>query len=115
MRLPLPAVKIIFMTQTHKLKTHTKYFEQILEGNKTFEIRKDDREFKLGDMLCLQEFDPITKKYTGRAINMNVTSLLKNKPEFGLKEGFVLMSIQPINKNYKNVNINDARGAVFNL
>ena len=30
------------MSKTHELKIYPKYFEAILDGKKTFEIRKDD-------------------------------------------------------------------------
>jgi hypothetical protein len=42
---------------THKLKTWPEFFKAILAGDKTFEIRKDDRGFKVGDTLRLLEFD----------------------------------------------------------
>ena len=48
----------------HELKTYPKYFQETIEGNKLFEIRKNDRNFKVGDVLLLKEWDNI--KYTGR-------------------------------------------------
>ena len=36
------------------LKTKPKYFEMQLKGIKDFEIRKNDRYFQVGDILCLQ-------------------------------------------------------------
>ena len=33
---------------THELKTYPKYFQETIEGNKPFEIRKNDRNFQVG-------------------------------------------------------------------
>lgn len=35
----------------HELKTYPKYFQETIEGNKLFEIRKNDRNFQVGDIL----------------------------------------------------------------
>jgi len=52
---------------THELKTWPEYFEAIASGAKTFEIRENDRDFKVGDILVLEEYNDNSKKYTGRA------------------------------------------------
>ena len=40
---------------THFLKVVPEYFEALAEGKKGFEIRKDDRDYKEGDNLVLEE------------------------------------------------------------
>ena len=42
----------------HELKLHPRYFHRVADGTKTFEIRKNDRDFQVGDRLILNEFDP---------------------------------------------------------
>jgi hypothetical protein len=42
---------------THHLKTHPAPFADVEAGRKTFEIRKDDRGYKVGDTLVLEEWD----------------------------------------------------------
>lgn len=42
----------------HHLKTVDPYYHAIADGTKTFEVRKDDRGFKVGDILHLHYFDP---------------------------------------------------------
>ena len=46
------------MTITHELKCHPKYLRRVADGSKTFEIRKDDRDYQVGDVLMLKEYDP---------------------------------------------------------
>lgn len=73
----------------HKLKTLPEYFEAVRTGIKTFEVRKNDRNFKVGDILILLEWDG--KQYTGRKEQRKVSYILNN-PDF-CKEGYVVMSI----------------------
>lgn len=48
---------------THELKTWPEYFFLVLIGIKTFEIRKNDRNFEVGDTLILQKWNPETNQY----------------------------------------------------
>ena len=41
----------------HELKILPQYFEKVLDGSKTFELRKDDRGYEVGDILILKEFN----------------------------------------------------------
>lgn len=50
----------------HELKCWPMYFEPLLSGQKTFEFRKDDRAFVVGDILYLKEWDQSCAEYTGR-------------------------------------------------
>lgn len=54
------------MQHTHELKTLSWYFSEILSGAKTFEIREDDRDFAVGDVVELLEYDG--HDLTGRKI-----------------------------------------------
>jgi len=60
-------------------KIWPKSFEKILSGVKTFEYRLADFDCKPDDILVLREFDPKTKKYTGRVIEKKITYVLKTK------------------------------------
>ena len=64
---------------THAKKVWPEYFQKILDGKKTYELRLADWECNEGDILVLQEWDPETKKYTGREIKKKVTYVGKTK------------------------------------
>ena len=63
----------------HPKKVWPEYFQKILDGKKTYELRLADWECSDGDILVLQEWDPVTKKYTGREIEKEVTYVGKIK------------------------------------
>lgn len=72
----------------HELKIWPVYFDQVRSGNKLFEIRNNDMDFKVGDEVMLKEFDPSKKEYSGRAILVLITYLT----DFNQKQGFVVFS-----------------------
>ena len=61
---------------THQLKTWPDYFEAIARNEKTFEVRKNDRDFKVGDRLLLQEWCPRADGFTGRVAYREVDYIL---------------------------------------
>ena len=76
----------------HELKILPQYFEEVWNENKTFELRKDDRDYKVGDTLRLLEFDYGT--YTGRECNRTILYILKDADQYGLKESFVILAMK---------------------
>lgn len=82
------------MAEVHYLKTWTPFFNDVKAGIKPFEVRKNDRNFKVGDTLILEDFDPITNKYKEGWIPELVTYVLDD-PQF-VKEGFVILGIKEI-------------------
>lgn len=83
------------MTRTiSPLKAWPIYFEAIVLGRKTFEIRRNDRYFQEGDRVTLLEWDPGTGKYTGREIMIEIRYVCDLGP-VGL-HGYVGMSIVPM-------------------
>ena len=76
----------------HELKILPEYFDEVRRGNKTFELRKDDRNYKVGDTLRLLEFDYGT--YTGRECNRTILYILRDVEQYGLKEGFVILAMK---------------------
>lgn len=88
--------------KVHELKTDPEVFDAVLYGKKKFEVRKNDRDFQVGDTLLLRR-----TKYTGEEmkrgysleystmpwpLQVKVEYILKG-PIYGLKDGWVIMSI----------------------
>jgi hypothetical protein len=62
-----------------KKKCWPEFFQKILDGKKTFDVRLADFECGPGDTLVLREWDPETKQYTGRTLEKNVAYVLRTK------------------------------------
>lgn len=77
--------------KTHELKILPEFFVAVLEGRKTFELRNNDRDYKVGDVLLLKEFDG--EKYTGNYTRKNVTYVL-NGGQYGLDKDYVILGIK---------------------
>ena len=79
----------------HNLKTWPAMFSAVLSGSKTHEIRKADRDYNVGDVLRLREWDPDATDgdgYTGRRRDVDVTFVTLGG-EWGLPDGLCVMSI----------------------
>jgi hypothetical protein len=57
----------------HTCRSWCHLFEPILTGAKTHDLRIDDRNYQVGDVLQLQEYDITSGSYTGRELNALVT------------------------------------------
>ena len=76
------------------------FFQDIVDGKKTFDLRLAEFECKPGDTLVLKEWNPDTKGYTGRTIRKEITYVLNTKDlkfwpdEDVKKKGFIVMSFK---------------------
>lgn len=77
----------------HELKTWSEPFTAILDGRKRFELRKQDRDFRVGDHLRLREYDPSSGTYTGRETWRVVTYMIRGG-EWGLPLDLCIMGIE---------------------
>jgi co-chaperonin GroES (HSP10) len=68
------------MNTTEK-KIWPKYFDAIKKGTKNYELRLADFKVKKGDTLILKEWNPKTKKYTGREIKKKAKFVFKTKDQ----------------------------------
>jgi len=87
------------MNKVIELKTWPEYYQDLNRG-KNFEVRKDDRDFKIGDFLVLKEWVPEREVYTGNKMVYVILFILRNKPELGLKPGYCVLGIDKIRGMY---------------
>lgn len=77
--------------KTHELKTWPAWFELVASHAKTFEVRRDDREFEQGDRVNLREYDPVTHEYSGREAHGMIGFVLRGA--MGIEPGYCVMSV----------------------
>lgn len=78
----------------HELKCWPRYFIDTSLGLKNFELRKNDRDFHINDILVLYEWNNETSLYTGRYLLARIDYILEDTPcNFGLVEGYCIMKI----------------------
>lgn len=79
----------------HEIKIAAMYYEDVVSGKKSFELRKNDRGYKQGDKLIMLEFKD--GKHTGRIVNADIVYMLEDYT--GLAEGYCILGIQVTNYN----------------
>lgn len=87
---------------THKAKSWTHFYQAITAGEKTHDLRDmKDRNYRVGDTLILQEYDPFKGDYTGNECKVKITYITsQNTPcafsSSVLQEGYCILSIQTL-------------------
>jgi ParB family chromosome partitioning protein len=76
--------------RVHFIRLATQYFDDVAAGIKTFELRKNDRGYKTGDILEMNEFKD--GRNTGRVIRCKVTYILEDYT--GLTDGYCILATQ---------------------
>ena len=94
---------------THHVKTYPEFFKQWIHRNKSFEIRKDDRDYQAGDTIIQHEYLPAPKAFTGRVGIGKVVYVLRDFA--GLARGFCALECplekMVINPSKHEEDIND--------
>lgn len=78
--------------EIHELKILPKYFNEVSHNIKRFEIRRNDRKFKVGDILILKEYNEEDKSFTGREVKRVIKYILQG-PCYGLEEGYCILGL----------------------
>jgi len=81
--------------QPHFLKTIQPYFDAVKDGSKTFEHRRNDKNFEVGDTVCLREYDMMHNSYSGEEIWVIITFVLEDRA--GLDDRFCIFSFEKLN------------------
>lgn len=86
------------MTRTHELKILEQFADEIVEGNKMFEIRDNDRAYQKGDYI---RFKAIHKNTFGsnevdHEINEQIYKITYVLSGWGLKNGYVALGIREV-------------------
>lgn len=76
----------------HTLKIQKKFFNDIVRGYKKFELRRFDRDFKVGDKIFLSVYENDECKNLG--IIVKISYILSNCPQFGLHEDYCILGIE---------------------
>ncbi len=66
------------------------YFGDVESGKKSFELRKNDRNYKVGDFLNMHEYSD--GKDTGRSIGAEIVYMIEDYN--GLEEGYCILGIK---------------------
>jgi hypothetical protein len=89
----------------HHLKTLPQFWESVEKGEKTFEARQNDRDFKTGDELHLYRYEEsaLPKNFDFERHKHKLTKLVFRAgmvlygPGYGVADGYAIISLMPIN------------------
>lgn len=76
----------------HEVKIVPRYLKKIITGKKSYEIRKNDRDYIAGDWIALNEYD--RGEYTGRFVLANIIGV-EEYPKY-LTLGYVILQLEPL-------------------
>lgn len=75
--------------KVHDVKLGATFFDDVKTGRKTFELRKNDRGYKEGDIIVLHEYKDGTT--TGRTITKKIVYMLEDFT--GLEDGYCILGL----------------------
>lgn len=78
----------------HSLKIAPEFFKAVKDGSKNFEIRKNDRDYCVGDTLLLCEYDSLYMRHTGEGLLFEITYMTS----YAQKAGYVVLGIKEVKK-----------------
>lgn len=82
----------------HELKIKHEYLVEVDRGRKTFELRKNDRDYQVGDLIRFIDIKQGIKGecdvYIDEDDLYKITYVLKNVPEYGLAKDYCILGIK---------------------
>lgn len=81
-------------TTHHHLKCFVEFFQPVVDGRKKSEVRKNDRDYQVGDVVTLHEgyHENGWYVYTGRTVSAEISYI----NDFGLQDGYVNLSLSRV-------------------
>lgn len=87
------------MNKKHRIKTHSKYWTSIRNGQKRFEVRKNDRDYQTGDLLelVLTEDLPLgMPKSEEELVIVAEVGYILHGGQFGIEPGYCVIQLENI-------------------
>ena len=86
----------------HNVKSWVPFFQAFKSGAKKHDMRDmKDRNYKVGDILILEEYDPFKGEYTGDAMKMRITYITSKDTPCAFSSGaldrdYCILSLEQI-------------------
>lgn len=80
----------IKIKSSHSIKILPEYFEAVIKGHKNFEVRKNDRNYQVGDRVILKEHD--SDYFTGREVVAEIIYVT----DYEQQEGYVVFGFKKL-------------------
>lgn len=86
----------------HRVKSWPEYYAPLKDGSKPFELRKNDRNYQVGDVVVFCEFDDRKGKFTGDETPKRITYMLTSTgqgsipPLHGLMQGYAILGFADV-------------------
>ncbi|WP_065755239.1 DUF3850 domain-containing protein [Bradyrhizobium paxllaeri] len=86
------------LDRVHHVKCWRVFFDDMQTGRKSFDVRRDDRDYQIGDIMNFKEWAPAETRYTGRETRKLITYIVHAgegsfAPLAGLKPGFCVLGL----------------------
>ena len=84
----------------HELKIKHEYLIEVDRGRKTFELRKNDRDYQVGDLIRFIDIKQDNKGdcdiYIDEDALYKITYILKNVEQYGLDKDYCILGIKKL-------------------
>ena len=88
----------------HELKIKHEYLIEVDRGRKTFELRKNDRDYQVGDLIRFIDIKDEDKELNPWGVEpaidedalYKITYVLKDVPEYGLDKDYCILGIKKL-------------------
>lgn len=83
----------------HDLKIERQFADAVIDGRKTFEVRRNDRGFNAGDLVRFEVIEhgvAVTFRCESHPLDMEIYRIGYVLSGWGIEEGYVAFSISPV-------------------